>query len=177
MKKHIALLRGINVGGKRKLLMANLKKMLSHLGFENIITYIQSGNVIFEGKKETDVSGLEERIKEAILETFDLDVPVIIRTVEEIKAIAGENPFDQANIDQLHVTFLKEEPSEAEVVKIQTCITSADEFKIFGKNVYIQCSGRYSDSKLTNKFFEDKLKVSATTRNWKTILKLLELSR
>lgn len=177
MKKHIAILRGINVGGKRKLLMADLSKMLSQLGFENITTYIQSGNAIFE-TKETEISGLENKIKEAISEKFDLDVPVIIRTVEEINALAGENPYDQENIDQLHVTFLKKEPSGDGLEKIQTyIIPKDDDFRILGKNVYIQCSGRYSDSKLTNKFFEDKLKVSATTRNWKTILKLLELSR
>lgn len=157
--------------------MADLKEMLSKMGLMNITTYIQSGNVVFEAQEENGISYLEDKIERAISESFDLDVPVIIRTAEEWSILNEENPFDKENVDQLHVTFLKRGPLAGDIEKVNTYNYPGDDFRMIGKHLYIQCSGKYRDSKLTNKFFEDKLKVSATTRNWKTVMKLLELSR
>ena len=179
MTKYISILRGINVGGKRKILMADLRELYKSLGFENIVTYIQSGNVIFESKKKNANNTFTKKIKEAIFEKYGFDVPVIIRSVEEIKNILKKNPFlkkEGAQIENLCVTFLSEVPSEENLEKIKTCDYSPDLFQIIEDNTFLFIEGKYHKSKLTNNFFEKKLKVSATTRNWKTVLKLLELS-
>ncbi len=176
MTKYIAILRGINVGGKRKILMADLKELFSEIGFADIQTYIQSGNVIFNTKRKDDNIELANKIEQSIAKNYDFKVPVIVRNVEELNEAISNNPFFEKNdIERLHLTFLKEVPETEKLDKIKTYDYSPDKFEIKDKNVFVYCSGKYSDSKLTNKFFESKLKVLATTRNWKTVLKLLEL--
>jgi len=177
MTKHISILRGINVGGKRKILMADLKELYAKLGYKNIVSYIQSGNVIFDAK-EKDQSKIEEKIYKAIKKVYDFEVPVVVRSAEEIEQIISNNPFTKKSEDEsLHLTFLKEIPSEEHLEKIATYNYPPDKYKIEGKDVFIFCVGKYHKSKLTNNFFEKKLKVGATTRNWKTVNKLLELSK
>ena len=177
MTKHISILRGINVGGKRKILMADLKKLYAKLGFKNVISYIQSGNVIFEAK-ENDQAKIEAKIYKAIKKAYDFEVPVVVRSAEEIAQIISNNPFtSKSEEESLHLTFLKEIPLDGNLEKIATYDYPPDKFKIVGKDVYIFCVGKYHKSKLTNNFFEKKLKVGATTRNWKTVNKLLELSK
>ena len=176
MTKYIAILRGINVGGKRKILMADLKELFSEIGFADIQTYIQSGNVIFNTKRKDDNIEFANKIEQSIAKNYDFKVPVIVRNVEELNEAISNNPFFQKNDkERLHLTFLKEVPETEKLDKIKTYDYSPDKFEIKDKNVFVYCSGKYSDSKLTNKFFESKLKMSATTRNWKTVLKLLEL--
>ena len=180
MTKYIAILRGINVGGRRKILMADLKNLFSKLGFKEIKTYIQSGNVIFQSTKKEDNIKLSKTIEQAILENYAFEVPVIIRTVSEWNQVISNNPFLKKNkidTERLHLTFLKELPKIEQVEKIKSYDYPPNKFEIINKNVFIYCAGKYSDSKYTNKFFESKLKVSATTRNWKTVLKLSELSK
>ena len=176
MTKYIAILRGINVGGKRKILMADLKELFIEIGFADIQTYIQSGNIIFNTKRKDDNIELANKIEQSIAKNYDFKVPVIVRNVEELNEAISNNPFFEKNdIERLHLTFLKEVPETEKLDKIKTYDYSPDKFEIKDKNVFVYCSGKYSDSKLTNKFFESKLKVLATTRNWKTVLKLLEL--
>lgn len=180
MTKYIAILRGINVGGKRKILMADLKELFSKLGFSYIETYIQSGNVIFNMKTKEDNLILANKIEQSILKNFKFEVPVIVRSVDEFKDVISKNIFakeKETDIERLHLTFLKEVPETEKSEKIKSYNYYPDNFKIIGKNVFVYCSGKYSDSKLTNSFFENKLQVSATTRNWKTVLKLSELSK
>ncbi len=176
MNKKIAILRGINVGGKRKILMADLRAMLEKMNFSNVKTYIQSGNVIFDAA-ETNNLKLSASIAKAITEQFGFEVPVIVRTSEEWAKSVGQNPFYNkgADIGQLHLTFLSEEPKPEEKEKTESYNYEPDKFVIQGKDVFIYCDGKYHKSKLGNNFFEKKLKVNATTRNWKTVLKLLEL--
>lgn len=176
MNKKIAILRGINVGGKRKILMADLRVLCEKLGWKEIKTYIQSGNVIF--KAEASNSELENVLEKAILNTFEFDVPVIVRTAEELKQCVEINPFfkSEEDINHLHLTFLKEKPTKQNIEEILSYNYEPDQFKIDKKDVYIYCEGKYHQSKLTNNFFEKKLKTGATTRNWKTVLKLVELS-
>ena len=175
--RYIAILRGINVGGNRKVPMAELKAACQKASFQNVRTYIQSGNVIFDAE-EQEPSGLEVKIQEIIAETFGFDVPVIVRSVEEWFESINNNPFwkeKDADIDRLHLTFLKDLPTQEKLEKIKTIIFPPDKFEIIGKDVFVFCSAGYSDSKLTNSFFESKLKIPATTRNWKTVMKLNEL--
>lgn len=175
MNKKIAILRGINVGGKRKIRMTDLKSLCETLGWKDIETYIQSGNLIFTSDVPT--SELEESLKLTIKEKYGLDVPVIVRSSKELQTSIDSNPFFNKSIEihQLHLTFLKEKPLKEEVEKILKYSCKPDNFKIVGKDVFILCTGKYHKSKLTNSFFENKLNITATTRNWKTVLKLSEM--
>jgi len=179
MSKKIAILRGINVGGKRKILMADLKLLFQNLGFSNISSYIQSGNVIFIDDNGLNDLDIAKQIEHAITAKYKFDVPVIIRSSKEIAKAVKKNPFYKKNaedISQLHLTFLNEKPTKENLTKIESYNYEPDKFVIIGKEVFIFCADKYHQSKLTNNFFEKKLKVSATTRNWKTVLKLVELS-
>ncbi len=179
MTRYIAILRGINVGTGRKVLMADLNVLLIKLGLENIQTYIQSGNVIFELVSPEDISDLEERLHQTISETFGFDIPVIVRTSEEIEQSITKNPFlkeKDIDIEKLHLTFLNETPAAEMLEKIKAFDFSPDRFEIVGKDVFIYCPNGYGSTKITNDFFEKKLKVRASSRNWKTVMKLRELS-
>jgi uncharacterized protein (DUF1697 family) len=154
MNKYITLLRGINVGGHRKILMADLKLMFEDLGALNVNTYIQSGNVIFEHKNES-ASGLSDFISKKIKNKFDFEVPTITFPVEEFVKIISINPFiDSSSVENLHVTFLSSSltTKEIEVVTTQTTAMEKgqDKYEIIGRAVYIKCVGKYSKSKLTN---------------------------
>ena len=146
--------------------------------FSNVSTYIQSGNVFFELEEEMNQLDLGQKIEQAILKQFGFEVPVIVRTPEEIKVAITQNPFQKGNTDivHLHLTFLNKNPSEENREVAESYNYEPDKFAVQGNHVFVYCEGKYHRSKLTNNFFENKLKVKATTRNWKTVLKLLELS-
>ena len=177
METYISILRGINVGGHKLIKMQALTKLYEDFGFKNVKTYIQSGNVVFQAK-QTDSTLLEEMISKKITEIFTFEVPIIVKLQKEMAKIHKNNPFiHEKNYDTnlLHVTFLSQKPKQADIAKI-TGDFGNDEFIISDKAVYLYCPNSYSNSKLTNTFFENKLKVSATTRNWKTTTELLNMS-
>jgi len=177
--KYTAILRGINVGGRRKIRMADLRKLFIEWGYSNVATYIQSGNVVFE-TAITDKMTIASHIKEGIRQQYSFDVPVIVRTAAEMEAVAQNNPFFEgttndyqiADIKPLHVTFLQTVPTDEQIAQLAAFDVGNDEYAIVGTAVFIRCKGGYSKTKLTNQLLERKLKVSATTRNWKTVLKL-----
>ncbi|MCF4100382.1 DUF1697 domain-containing protein [Gillisia sp. M10.2A] len=175
--KKIAILRGINVGGKRKILMADLKMLCEKLELQEVKTYIQSGNLIFSSHEQN--SDIENKLEKTISDEYGFEVPVIVRTSTELLSLVNKNPFynSKADINKLHITFLKFRAAKEDIDHVLTCTHEPDRFIIDGKEVFLYCEGKYHQSKLTNNFFEKKLKVPATTRNWKTILKLLELSK
>jgi uncharacterized protein (DUF1697 family) len=177
MVTYIAILRGINVGGKRMIKMDALKQLFLSLGFSNIETYIQSGNVIFKSKKLNE-DKLANIISEAIKNVFTYDVPTIVKNVDELKNIITNNPFTKDKsklIEFLHVTFLNAIPTKENVEIITKLDFGDDAFSIIDNAVYLYCPNGYSNSKLTNSFLENKLKVTATTRNWKTCNELLSI--
>lgn len=179
MTRYIAILRGINVGTGRKVPMADLNVLLAKLGLKNIQTYIQSGNVVFELVVEESISSLEERLHRSVSETFGFDIPVLVRTSEEVAQCVATNPFlrnKDKETEKLYLTFLKVQPDFFLLEKIKEFDFSPDRFEISGKEVFIYCENGYGRTKITNDFFEKKLNVKATTRNWKTVLKLQELS-
>ena len=179
MQTYISILRGINVGGHNKVDMAGLKTMYQELGFKEIISYIQSGNIIFQSDPHLPPNDLAKVIKEAILSKFKLTVPVIIRSIDEMQKVIEKNPFlKMADIDaeKLHVTFLAEEPVSEKVQLIAEADYSPDRFIIVDREVFLNCPSGYGNTKLNNTFFESKLKTAATTRNWKTVNKLFELA-
>ncbi len=174
--KYISVLRGINVGGKRKILMADLKKLYAELGFTNCVSYIQSGNVIFE-YSDSQNNELAILIQNTIAEKYGFDVPVIVRTRNEWEQSVQANPYIKTHkTENLHVSFLNENPKAELSEAISELNFEPDRFQIIDKDVFIYCPGQYHKTKLSNQFFESKLKLKATTRNWNTVLKLLELS-
>ncbi|MFA8344353.1 MAG: DUF1697 domain-containing protein [Rhodothermaceae bacterium] len=178
MEKYIAILRGINVSGKNKIKMAELKLMFEQAGFKNVVTYIQSGNIIFEHKK-SDVVTLQKSIETEIKKTFDLDVPALVLEKKTLSKIFSNNPFltkRSEDINFLHATILENIPEKSLVSKIENFESGSDEFIVEKNVIYVFCPNGYGRTKLTNIFFENKLKTKATTRNWKTVTKLIELS-
>lgn len=178
MTAYISILRGINVSGQKKILMADLKTLYEKLGFTNVATYIQSGNVVFKADKKTG-ENLAINIEQAILKKYKFDVPVIVRTEDEMKKIVTLNPFakeKKIDIEKLHVTFLAEIPAPENANSIGQIAFPPDRFVLIGREVYLHCPVSYGETKLSNKFFESKLKVTATTRNWKTVNTLAEMA-
>ena len=176
--RYIAILRGINVGTGRKVLMADLKKLCESLGLKNVQTYIQSGNLIFELAQPEPISTLETRLHQSISETFGFEIPVLIRTAAEWADSIAKNPFlneEHVDIDRLHLTCLNQLPAPELVEKIKNFQYLPDRYEIVGRDIFIFCAAGYGTSKLVNSFFESKLKVPATTRNWKTVMKLNEM--
>jgi uncharacterized protein (DUF1697 family) len=175
MATFLSILRGINVSGQKKINMADLKSLYENLGFKNIKTYIQSGNVIFENNTGKDLS---KKIEKQIEEKYGFQVPILIRTVNEMEEAVNKNPFlEEKNIepDKLHVTYLSDIPSNENLEKMKTVDYRPDRFYVSGKEIYLYCPGGYGNTKLTNTFFEKKLKQTATTRNWKTTNALLKM--
>ena len=175
MPIYLSILKGINVSGKNSIKMSDLKIVYKNIGFENVTTYIQSGNVVFESKPQKNINTL---IEENIAETFGFEVPVIIRTKEEIQNIVQENPFlkeKNIEIDKLHVTFLSEIPTKENSSNLPIDNFEPDKFLVKNKEVYVYCPDGYGNTKLNNNYFEKKLKVKATTRNWKTTNKLCDI--
>jgi uncharacterized protein (DUF1697 family) len=179
MQTFISILRGINVSGQKKILMADLKVLYENLKFKDVRTYIQSGNVIFKSNEPLSDIEFEKKIEDQIFKKYDFHVPVIIRSEDEIRKIIAANPFlKEKNIEQkkLHVTFLSNIPDKENVESIEKMDFSPDKFMISGKEVYLYVPNGYGETKISNTFFEKKLKVKATTRNWNTVNKLSELS-
>jgi uncharacterized protein (DUF1697 family) len=177
MKTYIALLRGINVSGQKKIKMSDLKSLFENLGFKDIRTYIQSGNVIFKSSASA-VKKLELKIETAIKNYFGFDVPVLIITPTELEKVIKQNSFLKKKKDtgKMYVTFLADVPSKENVSKFKKVDFSPEEYSINGKNIYLFFPNGYGRAKINNTFFENKLKVLATTRNWKTINKLFEIA-
>ncbi|MBD3225868.1 MAG: DUF1697 domain-containing protein [Caldithrix sp.] len=178
MNVFISLLRGINVSGQKKIKMGDLRALYESLSFTNVKTYIQSGNVIF-ASQEKDRARLSRRIEEKIQETYEYNVQVLIKNRNELQQLIHQNPFLQRyNMDtkHLHVTFLYTSPDSELREQIQGIHYEPDELALVGDTIYIYCPNGYGRTKLSNNFFEKKLKTCATTRNWKTITKLTELA-
>ena len=171
----IALLRGINVSGHKIVKMTDLKRAFESLSFENVRTYGQTGNVIFDCKR-AETAELVKRIEEKISETFGFSTNVIIRTQQELEKIIDNNPLTRradVALDKLYITFLRDTPDETVASTLDMNSDDDEKFVVVGKEVYLYCPNGYARTKLSNTAFETKLKTVATTRNWKTISKLL----
>jgi len=177
---YVSILRGINVSGQKKIKMADLTRLYESLGLESVATYIQSGNIIFSSENN-NFSNLKSRIEVAIEEHYGFHVPVDIRTHQELLEIIQNCPFKEAecfgNYTKVLVTFLQSMPSEVDQLELLSLVKPPEKLSIQGNSVYLFCPNGYGKSKLSNTFLERKLGVSATTRNWKTVLKLFELSQ
>jgi uncharacterized protein (DUF1697 family) len=174
--KYVAFLRGINVGGKNKIKMETLREVCGSLGFENVKTYINSGNILFE-TAETDDKALAAELETAIEKEFSLKIKVMVRTINEIEDITAINPFagQFENDKDLHVFFLDEDLSAE---KRELLLSNNNENEMFAaQNRQVFCLLRISvlDSLIGKDYIGKKLKVSATARNWRTVNKIAKL--
>lgn len=177
MTTYVALLRGVNVGG-RSLAMEALAGLFVDLGHTGVQTYIQSGNVVFSSSR-TDQPGLAAEIESRLEGDFSLRSPVVLRSATQLGSVARAHPFDGPGIGPttLHVTFLAAVPELARVADLEPPAAAGERWSVAGREVFLHCPDGYGRTKLTNAFFERRLGVAATTRNWNTVLKLHDLCR
>jgi uncharacterized protein (DUF1697 family) len=175
--KLVALLRGVNVGGSRKLPMSELKRLLESVGLEDVVTVIQSGNVVFRAPRSR--TGLAKKIECSIEDGTGLDVTVLLRTPSQLAAVEAHNPFlaDGAAPKTLHVIFLERRPGPEAVSRLDADRSPPDAFHVAGSEIYVSYPGGSGRSKLTLAYFERVLGVRGTARNWNTVAKLGELAR
>ena len=172
MNSYISLLRGINVSGQKKVPMVELRALYESLGLEAVQSYIQSGNVICATPDE-DVATLTQTIERAIEQHFGFKVRVLIKTPQQLMQVLNGRPFDE---ERLFVTFLFGTPTHIPTEALDRAKQPSEQIHIAGDIVYFSCPDGYGRSKLSNSFLESQLKLSATTRNWRTVRKLLELA-
>ncbi|MER3375449.1 MAG: DUF1697 domain-containing protein [Allomuricauda sp.] len=177
MKTFIALLRGINVSGQKKIKMAELRETLTQNGLENVQTYIQSGNIIFDSEV-LETSTLEHTIHKAIAQDFGFEVPTLVVSGSAIQKVLEDNPFaNKAEENRLYYVLLKQAPEKDVVAQFEELSFTNEDFHVTEKCVYLMCKKGYGNAKLNNNLIERKLKVEATTRNQKTMQKLLEMAQ
>ena len=174
--KYVALFRGINVGGKNMIKMEALRQTLTRLGFENVKSYINSGNLVFDTAKANDRK-LALKIHDAVQDEFGFDVSVMVRPMAEIEAIVAKDPFagQFESHKDVHVFFLDAELTEEqrELLDAQACDTEI--YDIDGRHVSVLLKKSILDSAVGKGFIDKKLKVAATARNWRTVQKIVEL--
>ena len=175
MKTHIALLRGINVAGQKKVPMAELRALLETKKLKKVKTYIQSGNVIFQSSI-TENETLEAIISEAIKKKFGFEVPVLVVDSLVLEGILEDCPFGEDKKEKSYFTLLKTVPEQQFIKKLMALEFNDEEVAVTNNCVYFYSNKGYGKSKCNNNFIEKHLKVSATTRNYKTMLRLLTIA-
>ena len=171
MPRLVGLLRSVNVGGKNKLPMAELRALVESLGYTEVGTFIQSGNVIFTA----DNSVTPKRLETAIESRFGIETTVVLRTSAELESVVEANPFLSADPSKLHVGFMAETPPAAAVAKLDNDRFLPDEFAVNGAQLYLHLPNGMARTKLLG-YLDRQLKIPTTVRNWNTVNKLIELS-
>jgi len=181
MATHVALLRGINVGGNNKVPMAELRGAVSSLGYSVVSTYIQTGNVLFS-TPETETAVLETAISDVIASTFSLKIGVVVVTRDELAAVLSQNPYpDEPNPKFVHVMFLGAEPDQAQLDRLEAANEAAaakgtrDSVTVIGRRLYLHTPDGYGPSELAQTLSRNTLRVNGTARNLATTTKLLAL--
>lgn len=177
--QYISFLRGVNMTGHNSIKMVDLSSLYKDLGYKDALTYIQSGNVIFSRIDDSSESEVAKRIEKAIFERFNYTIPVMIRTVEEMKNLMSFNPFlaeENFQPSKMAVILLYEETSECQIQKVINIDYPPDKFKIAGREIFIYCPNGFGRTKLYTNFFEKKMGVTGTARNWKTMTTLLQMA-
>ena len=174
MQTFVSILRGINVGGHRKILMADLRMLYQELGFDSIRTYIQSGNLVFQSEC-LNAAELGVQIEQKIVDKYGFSVSVFVRKYDEMQQIVSQNPYVHAGIeeDKLFVVFLEKKPNQDKIDQLLKFQNSLEGCIVIAQTVYLHCPFGYGRTKLSNQFIENKLQLAASTRNWKTVNSLL----
>jgi uncharacterized protein (DUF1697 family) len=177
MTIYISLLRGINVSGQKKVKMTELKALYESLGLQSVVTYIQSGNVIFKSNKNAEI--LKGLLEQAIEQHFSFQVPVNVITKDHFLIINKQLPFTDIDLEldgtKVLITFLSASPKSELTEKLMTYVKAPEKLIISDKVIFLHCPNGYGKTKLSNNFIENKLKVVTTTRNLKTLVKLSTL--
>ncbi|WP_419212750.1 DUF1697 domain-containing protein [Maribacter sp. X9] len=179
LRTYVAFLRGINVSGQKKVPMQVLRTLCGTLGLQEVKTYIQSGNIVFKSPPE-ETYQLEERLTHAIQTEFGFEVPVIVKTVERIIEIWKLNPFKdptELSDNKIYFVLLKTIPEDELVKKLINESFVNEDFQVVGDCIYLKCNIGYGKAKLNNNLIERKLNVMASTRNYRTMNKMLEMAR
>lgn len=178
MARYVALLRGINVGGKNALSMKELVRWFSDAGCEDVATYIQSGNVVFSADPAL-ARRAPDLIAASIRSNVSLEVPIVIRSHDELADCVAHNPFLKPDVDpkHLHVAFLAHAPKPARVKALDPNRSPGDAFVVRGHDVFLHLPNGVARTKITNAWLDSRLETTSTLRNWRTILTLLEMSR
>jgi uncharacterized protein (DUF1697 family) len=175
----IAFLRGVNMTGHNSIRMKALAELFASLGFLQPETFIQSGNVVFGTEGKVDRASVSTRIEEGIKDQFGFDVPALIRTAPELRAILEYNPYlgeKEFDAARTAVIFLHEAPTAEQLRKVADVDYPPDKFTITGKEIYTFCPDGFAKTKLYTNFFENKMKVTGTARNLKTISTVLKMA-
>lgn len=179
MYTYISFLRAVNMAGHNSIRMADLSALYRNLGFIRPETYIQSGNVIFGAEKEMPPDQISSLVEEGIFREFGYDVPVIVKTIKDIRKILSSNPFlTEKNFDpaKMAVIFIRENLDSSHIRKVADVDYPPDKFKIIGNEIFTFCPNGFGRTKIYTGFFEKKMKVKGTARNWNTIMTILDLA-
>jgi uncharacterized protein (DUF1697 family) len=172
MTVYVAMLRGVNVGGN-SLKMDWLRQACEKLGWQNVRTYVQSGNIVFSSR--ASAGKLAQMLKVTIDAQTRLPVAVVLRSAADMEKVVADNPFlKQKGIDatKLHVTFLGKAPVKPALDRLDALAGTRDQYRLAGSELYLHCPINYGETKLSNGAIEKVLGVGATTRNWKTVTTL-----
>jgi uncharacterized protein (DUF1697 family) len=174
---YVALLRGINLGNHNKISMRELEAVCAGVGWDVLALYLRSGNVVFDATRAKP-DELGDALADALAAERGYDVPTLVRTAREMSTIASSNPLlaKGADPERCHVTFLHDVPSKAKVAAIDPAEGRGDEFAVVKREVYLHCPNGYGRSRLVNPFWERRLAMTATTRNWRTVNALVEMA-
>ncbi|NUS56896.1 MAG: DUF1697 domain-containing protein [Streptomycetaceae bacterium] len=170
MTRFVALLRGINVGGKNKIPMAELRAMLGGLGYTDVATLLQSGNAVF-GAGAAEPAAVSAAVEAAITETFGGTIRVMVRTGAEMRAVVDANPLDVGHPSKFLVTFFAEPVDTAKLADVDVAAYPPDEMAVIGREIYYNLPRGINEAKLPL-VVERKLKGGGTARNWNTVTKL-----
>jgi uncharacterized protein (DUF1697 family) len=165
--------------GHNSIKMADLSLFYKSLGYKENKTYIQSGNVIFKAREGLPEKEMAQQIEAGILRKFTYSVPVMIRNVNELKSLYKNNPYlSEPDFDasKMAVVFLHEELTDMKMEKMRNINYPPDKYQLSGREIFIYCPNGFGRTKLYTNFFEDKMKVTGTARNWKTITTILGLA-
>jgi uncharacterized protein (DUF1697 family) len=174
MKTYIVLLRGVTPTGRNRVPMDRLRAALDEAGLRDVRTYIQSGNVI--ARSDLDREGIQRLTHDTIAKKIGADIMVIARSPEQFRRVMARCPFPEKISSQLYFSLLASRPSAAAVRELRRIEFAPDEVQVIGDTIYTRYATRLSDSRFHNNFFERKLKVAATTRNFNTMTRLIALS-
>lgn len=172
----IALFRGINVGGNNIIPMATLSAFFVQAGCQNPKTYIQSGNVLFNADPGR-VEQILADVRKSIADHLGLSVPIVLRDLESLSSAVQANPFPDTEPKKLHLVFLYDKPTEKQLANLNPDYSPPDQFVVKGSEIYLYLPQGAAGSKCNNAYFDSRLKTTSTMRNWKTVLKLMELGK
>lgn len=178
MPTYIALLRGINLGPRNKIAMADLRELLGSLGLEDVRTHILSGNAIFTSRRRS-IPRLEQQIERAIKKRFGYEIRVLIRTADELAAVVDDNPLSERTKDgsQLFALFLERDPDPSRMEAIDPDALAPEEFHLGDRVIYALVLQGVQGSKLLGALSDKRLGVAMTNRNWNTVTRLVDLSK